>query len=409
MKQSEKWAKQARNILIKAGTENREANPEELAEVDELLFKSAQARQSEGVRPTDPTAPVLNDPQAQPWARGIDPGTQFIQSDGYKAISNPETRGQKWSTGAIPVGALHTKGTLLEGAGAPGTGTGGGLIPVPDVIPGVVEKILASTPSVADLFSTRLVQTNTVRYIVEGTATSGAAGVAEGGAKPESTLALSTTDEPVKKIATSLVTSDEMIEDAQAAQGYINGRLSYFVKLEDERQILRGGGTNELVGVVGRSGVNVYSRGTVDNNAVCLAKVIANTRGSSFVEPDAIVMSPANWLSTRLLQDDNGQFYGSGPFGNSFGQTAGAVDAGLFGQTLWGKPVILSDYIGAGTALVGNFGQAAQLARRTGITIEASNSHLGLFLSNEVAIRAEERLALCVFRPGAFTTVSGLS
>ena len=410
MKKSQKYANEARAILVEAGLENREASPEEFAEVEDLFKKSAKARADEGQPPQDPTVPLTmlpNDPHAQPWARGISPGEAFIQSDGYKAIANPESRGQKWSTGAVPVGALHTKGTLLEGAGAPGDGTGGGLITGPDVVPGVVDKLLASPPGVADLFGTRLVNTNTVRYVVEGTATSGAAGVAEAGPKPESTLVLSTTDEPVKKIATALVTSDELLDDAAAAQGYINGRLQYFVTLEDERQILRGGGTNELVGIVGRSGVNTYGRGTADNNAIALAKVIANTRGSSYVEPDAVIMSPQNWLTTRLLTDDNGQFYGAGPFGNSYGQVAGA--AGMFGQMLWGKPVILSDYIGAGTALVGNFGQAAQLARRGGVTVEATNSHGNLFLSNEVAIRAEERLALCVFRPAAFTTVSGLA
>ena len=195
------------------------------------------------------------DPKARPWARGISPGEAFIQSDGYKAIRNPEGRGEKWSTGKIEIGAVQTKGTLLEGAGAPGSGTGGGLLAAgPTVVPGVVQQLLVGQLGVADLFGQFTTNTNTVRYVVEGTATSGAAGVAEGGAKPESTLALSTTDEPVKKLATALITSDEMIEDAAAAQGYINGRLSFFISMEDERQLLRGAGTNELVGIIGRSG-----------------------------------------------------------------------------------------------------------------------------------------------------------
>jgi HK97 family phage major capsid protein len=111
----------------------------------------------------------------------------------------------------------------------------------------------------------RVAGSNTVRYAVEGTATSAAAGVAEGGTKPESTLGLSTADEPVKKIGTSITVSDELMEDAAAAQGFVGGRLSLFVRIEEERQLLRGAGTNELVGITGRSGVNTYARGSDDN------------------------------------------------------------------------------------------------------------------------------------------------
>jgi hypothetical protein len=42
----------------------------------------------------------------------------------------------------------------------------------------------------------------------EGELASGAAGVAEGGDKPQSTIALSTLDEPIEKIATTLVVSE---------------------------------------------------------------------------------------------------------------------------------------------------------------------------------------------------------
>ena len=54
------------------------------------------------------------------------------------------------------------------------------------------------------------------------------------------------------------------------------------------------------------------------------------------------------------------------------------------------------------------FGQAAQVFRKGGIRVEASNSHSDFFIKNLVAIRAEERLALAVYRPGAFGEVTGL-
>src|SRR5262245_8061980 len=286
-------------------------------------------------------------------------GAQFVESKRYTdAMELARANGgipERFSTGAVPldgvagVPALEGKGTLLEGAGAPGAGTGGGLIPVPQVQPGIVQKLFQRL-TVADLIPQATTSTNTVRYVVEGTATSGAAGVAEGGTKPESTLGLSTVDEPVKKIATALTVSEEMLEDAAQTQGYINGRLSLFVQIEDERQLVLGAGTNELVGIAGRVGVTTYARGTVDNNAVALFKAMNGQRGSSFLEPSAIVMNPANWQTTRLLTDTAGQFFGGGPFQGPYGsganlQQSGQVSGAL--DNIWGKPVVVTTAIGA--------------------------------------------------------------
>lgn len=56
------------------------------------------------------------------------------------------------------------------------------------------------------------------------------------------------------------------------------------------------------------------------------------------------------------------------------------------------------------TSTVPNFNQA-QVFRKSGITVEASNSHSDYFQKNKTAIRAEERLALAVYAPGAFGVV----
>jgi HK97 family phage major capsid protein len=74
------------------------------------------------------------------------------------------------------------------------------------------------------------------------------------------------------------------------------------------------------------------------------------------------------------------------------------------GETLWGKRVVVTEAMDAGTALVGAFGTAAQVFRRGGLTVEASNSHSDYFRKNLTAVRAEERLALAVYRPQAFAT-----
>ena len=339
-------------------------------------------------------------------AMGGGPGDRFVASKEYQRVMAGD-RGQTWTTGPIQVSEvpMDLKGTLLEpGVGGPG----GGLVPA-QYQQGVVEKLFEPL-GVRDVFGSSTTTASQVRYVVEGTATNAAAGVAEAGTKPESTIAMSEVVEPVKKIATVLPISDELLEDAASVQTYLNGRLTLFVSLEEERQLLRGAGTNELVGIFGRSGINTYTKAAGDDNSVALAKVIANTAGSSYLVPDTVILHPTNWLNTRLLRDGTGgtigQYFGGGPFSGAYG--AGGAP-GMFGQSIWNTRVVLSTYVGAGTALVGNFGQAAHIWRRGGVSVEATNSHSDFFVKNLSMLRAEERLGLGVYRPIAFTEVRGLS
>jgi HK97 family phage major capsid protein len=341
-----------------------------------------------------------------------DPGSVFVASQGFKRIQDASSRGQQWSTGPVEVLSYQMKGTLLEGIGSPGTGTGGGLVPVPQVVPGVVAK-LAQPLVLEDLLSSAQATVNTVRYVVEGTATSGAQGVGEGQVKPESTLAFSTIDEPVKKIATSIVISDELLDDAPAVSQFVNGELIRFCNIEVERQLLRGTASgNEVQGLLTSRNVPVYTAGTaLGNIAEQLFKAANSMRGSAFIEPEWFVVSPTDYEKLRLLKDTNGQLYFGGPNVGSYGvgqgagpspQIAGAPDL------LWGKPTYVTAVIGAGTALVGTRA-GAQVWNRGGASVEATNSHASLFVTDQVAMRAERRLALTLYRPNGYVEVRGLA
>jgi hypothetical protein len=87
------------------------------------------------------------------------------------------------------------------------------------------------------------------------------------------------------------VTSDELLEDNEATSTFVSGRLSLFVQVEIDRQLLRGAGGNEISGVFDRS-ISTWGRGTTDNNAVAIFKAMNGVRGSAFLEPDAIVSDP---------------------------------------------------------------------------------------------------------------------
>ena len=400
-------------IWDSADRAGRDLTMSERTEVTEMLeqIKSQKAIEQLG-RDLGAGMPEFVRGDGSPFGAAVgahaSPGEAFVASKGYKAIKNSSARGQQWTSGMVDVG-LSMKGTLLEGAGSPGSGSGGGWLPVPQVVPGVVDKLFQPL-KLENLLLSGVATGNQVRYAVEGTATSAAAGVAEAGNKPESTLGYGVADEPIKKVATTVQIADELIEDAPAISSFINGRLSLFVNIEVERQLFRGtSGGNEVQGILTSRGVPIYAGGTAaGNKAVQLFKAMNGTRGSSFTELEWVVIHPTDWEQIRLLTDTAGQLMGGGPFmgpygnGNNLaasGQITGAQD------TLWNKAVYVTAAIGgAGTALVGSTA-AAQVWSRGGVQVEATNSHSTNFVFDITAIRAERRLGLTVFRPGALCEV----
>jgi Phage capsid family len=100
-----------------------------------------------------------------------------------------------------------------------------------------------------------------------------------------------------------------LLEDAPSIQSYLNGRLSLFISIEEERQLLRGlgAGSNELLGIFGRSGINTYTKLSTDDSVTAIARVIANTRGSSFLQPDAVIVHPTQWLKLASAQGRYGR------------------------------------------------------------------------------------------------------
>lgn len=286
--------------------------------------------------------------------------------------------------------------TLLTEAG------GGASLLQPDVQTGIL-PLLFRPLTIADLLPTGTAASTSIRYLVESTFTNAAATVAEGGTKPESALAFTSVDETFRKIAHVLPVTDEMLEDIAALRSYIDARLILGVQLTEEDQLLNGSGAgSNLTGFLNRAGLaTAVARGT-DTNADAIFKQIIALRVNALVQPDAVIINPANWQTIALDKDGNGAYRAGGPF-----ESAGIFGLGG-GPNLWGLRVVVTPAIAAGTALVGAFRTAAQLYRKGGIQVEASNSHSTFFIENKTMIRAEERLALAVYRPAAFGTVTGL-
>src|SRR5215203_3404240 len=109
----------------RADGEGRDLTMSERTEVEGLLEQVKSQKSIEDLgRQLGAGMPefMRGDGSTQPWATIGDPGAAFVNSEGYKKIKSSGSRSQRWTSGPVEV-ALSMKGTILEGTGAPGSGT----------------------------------------------------------------------------------------------------------------------------------------------------------------------------------------------------------------------------------------------------------------------------------------------
>ena len=259
---------------------------------------------------------------------------------------------------------------------------------------------------ISDLFAQGTTQGDVVRYVRESTFTNAAAAVLEGGAKPEASLDLGVVDALVRKVAVWSDVTEEMLMDFQQTQGFVNARLGYMVQAREDQHLMTGlNGSNQIVGILNTSGIQtiaVVAGNVIDSMLIAKARV-EGAAGSGFAMPDSFVINPINWLSIKLTKDLNGQYLFGGPGYAPYG-VGGYSNVG----SMWGLPVVSTVSITAGTALCGAFRTAAQIFRRLGLTLKTTNSDGTKFQSNILTILAEQRLALAVYQPNKFCTVTAI-
>lgn len=260
--------------------------------------------------------------------------------------------------------------------------------------PGIVPMALEER-TVADLMLQGTTDNNTITYMEETTLTNNAAEVAEGGTKPESALGYTERTENVRKIATWIPATDELLADLSYMRSTIEGRLMFMVKRREETQLISGDGTApNISGILDRAGIQTQAKGA-DPTPDAVYKGMTKVRAVGFAEPTASVWHPNDWQDIRLLKTADGIYIWGSP-----------ADAGP--ERIWGLDVRITTAMTENTVLLGAFRPFAEVIRRTGLTVTASTEHSTFFVENKIAILAEERLALAVYRPAAFVTITGV-
>lgn len=253
--------------------------------------------------------------------------------------------------------------------------------------------------TIRDLLPVGRTSSNLIEYTKENVFTNNAGGqysspAFENVTKPESGITFTLESEAVRTLAHWIPVSKQVLDDSPMLQSFIEGRLQYGLKLEEEDQLLNGDGTgSNLSGILDSGNFTAYTRAqTGDTNIDTLRRAITQAALSEYMA-DTIVINTADWEEIELTKATDGQYVWTNPaLGNA--------------PQLWGKRIVATNAITAGTFLVGAFAMGAQIWDRQQASVMVSLENSDNFVKNMVTILAEERLALCVYRPAAFISGS---
>lgn len=251
--------------------------------------------------------------------------------------------------------------------------------------------------TIRDLIPASRTDSNLIEFASEATFTNNAApqgnnspAMGEGESKPESAMTFTLSNAPVITIAHWIPASRQVLSDAALLAGHVNNRLIYGLKLEEEQELLTGTGSGgEINGLVNQA--TAFSYGVTNQTALdTLLKARLQVTVSNY-DASGVVLNPIDWTNIVLLKDTTNRYLFANP------QDVAA-------PRVWGLPVVATNSMTLGRFLIGAFNLAAQIWDREDATIRVSENVNDHFIRNLVAVLAEERIALTVYRTSAMVT-----
>jgi HK97 family phage major capsid protein len=282
---------------------------------------------------------------------------------------------------------------IISGLTTVADGSAGDMI-VPQRVDGVITPAQRRM-TVRDLLTPGRTISNAIQYVKETGFTNAAATVSEtaGNAKPQSNIQFDLVNSAVTTVAHFVRATKQILDDVLQLQSYIDGRLRYGLMYVEEAQLLMGGGTGtDLNGIYTQA--TAYAAPIAPTQAGNITKIdvirLALLQAYLAEYPaTGIVLHPSDWADIELTKTDNGQYLFTNPQnGND--------------PRLWRLPVVDTQAMTLDNFLVGAFKLGAQIFDREDANVEISTEDQDNFIKNLVTIRAEERLALAVYRPESF-------
>lgn len=304
-------------------------------------------------------------------------GERFVGDEGFKSFA-----AQNRPRGRVIVDVKDITSLTTDAAGSAGA-------LINSDRRGLQVELPQRRMTVRSLLAPGNTNSNLIEYEKEKLFTNNAAPVAEGALKPQSELQFEDATAPVRTIAHWMRASVQILADAPAMRSIIDQRLRYGLSYVEEAQLLNGSGSGQnLTGLVTAATAYSAPGSLTAGDPIDVLRLMILQAALAEYPPNGIVINPIDWAAIEMQKDDQGRYLIGNP-------------QGTLSPTLWGLPVVATQAMGVDKALVGAFNLAAQIFDRQDATVEVSTEDQDNFVKNKVTIRAEERLALAIYRPQA--------
>lgn len=251
--------------------------------------------------------------------------------------------------------------------------------------------------TIRDVLGSSATTSDSIRY-VRHTATTRAAASQNprrGGLKGYLDVTYAATSVNVETIAVLSKVTEQDVDDAPRLVGAINGEMQLDIKVEEERQLLRGTGTNgEIAGLFDNAyNVPEFDRAQAGDTIIDLVRRMRTDLRKVRVQPNFVTIDPIDWEDIELQKGTDTHYLWG-------------MITDLRGPRIWSLRVVESDAMtdettGERRILMGDGIRGATVYDRHDVRFAIGYVDDD-FARNLRTLRAEERLALAVKRDWAF-------
>jgi HK97 family phage major capsid protein len=320
----------------------------------------------------------------------------FGKNEESKSAGKLVVESEEFKAADLKAGKMNT--VQLKAITSASTSAGALIRPYHD--PEVVQLTGNRPIRIRDLFRSVPINSNSIEYVRIKTR-AGAASVQNGELtnKAERNLVFELVSKPVATIAHWIPASRQVLSDAPQLQEIIDTELTYGLDLASDAQLLVGDGTgSNILGILNDPGINDIGGLPEETENVYAAMVdkirdaVTECQKYDFYNVNGIVLNPVDFASLEKAKGTDGHYLLI-PFAATNSQPS----------QIWRIPVVVTNAIEEGTFILGDWVIGATLYDREDASIRIAEQHADFFIKNGIVILAEERYALAVKRPKAFT------